>query len=86
MKSIIPGLLGHYVPPLSSKYLEKGDRHLVSHLQRPSFDATLHQHTIQSRTKCFIWHVSLGLAESNSPYFNVVKSYTFFCFPTCNSC
>jgi hypothetical protein len=102
-KWIIPNLLGHYAPTLSSKYLEKGDGHLISHLQCPSFDATLHQRTIQSRIECLIWPILLGRAVQsrieclirpillgfaifNSIYFNVVESYTLFCFPTCNSC
>jgi hypothetical protein len=40
----------------------------------------------QSMTKCLIQHVSLGFTTFDSPYFNVVKSYTLFCFLVCHSC
>jgi hypothetical protein len=78
-------LLGHYVPTLSSRYLEEGDKHLVSHLQFLSFDAAFHQHTAQSSTKCLIRLILLRFTTFDSLYFNVVESYTFFCFPTYNS-
>jgi len=85
-KWIIPCLLGHCALALSSRYLEKGDRHLISHLWFPSFDATFHQHIAQSKTECLIRLVSLEFITFDSPYFDVVKSYTLFCSPTCNSC
>jgi hypothetical protein len=61
-------------------YLEEGDKHFVSHLRCPSFDVALHQHIVQSRIECLIWLILLGLVAFDSPYFDVVESYTLFFF------